>query len=135
MVFLKNIMFFIVTVKKFQYYQKFFIIKNNHFNLISLALLFNNVDLIFIKKMLYFSDISREDSFKISPWKKFIQKYMSIKMKKIKIILNKFNLIYEENCIKIPFYIYFCVGEVWKNNMNLISKYIRNIFVYWVVYI
>ena len=135
MVFLKNIMFFIVTVKKFQYYQKFFIIKNNHFNLISLALLFNNVDLIFIKKMLYFSDISREDSFKISPWKKFIQKYMSIKMKKIKIILNKFNLIYEENCIKIPCYIYFCVGEVWKNNMNLISKYIRNIFVYWVVYI
>ena len=42
---------------------KIFYNKNKHFYLISLALLFNNVDLIFVKKMLYFSDISREDSF------------------------------------------------------------------------
>ena len=77
MVFLKNIMFFIVTVKKFQYYQKFFIIKNKHFYLISLALLFNNVDLIFNKKLLYFSDISWEDSIKISHEKNFSEKYVS----------------------------------------------------------
>ena len=75
MVILKNNMFFIVTVKKIQYYRKFFIIKNKHFNLISLTLLFHNVDLIFSKKMLNFSDISREDSFKISHEKNFSEKY------------------------------------------------------------
>ena len=74
MVFQKNIMFFIVTVKKIQYYQKFFIIKNKNFNLISLMLLFQHVDLFFSKKMLYFSDISREDSFKISHEKNFSEK-------------------------------------------------------------
>ena len=52
-----------------------FIIKNKHFNLISLTLLFHNVDLIFVKKMLYFSDISREDSFKISHEINFSEKY------------------------------------------------------------
>ena len=75
MVILKNNMFFIVTVKKIQYYRKFFIIKNKHFNLISLTLLFQHVDLIFSKKMLYFSDISREDSFKISHEINFSEKY------------------------------------------------------------
>ena len=50
-------------------------IKNKHNNKISLALLFNNVDLIFSKKMLYFSDISREDSFKISHEINFSEKY------------------------------------------------------------
>ena len=73
--FIKNIMFFIVTVKKIQYYRKFFIIKKKHFNLISLRYLFKHVDLIFVKKMLYFSDISREDSFKISHEKNFPEKY------------------------------------------------------------
>ena len=54
---------------------KFFIIKNKHFNLISLTLLFQHVDLIFSKIMLYFSDISREDSFKISHEINFSEKY------------------------------------------------------------
>ena len=75
MVFLKNIMFIIVTVKKIQYYYKFFIIKNNHLNLISLTLLFHNVDLIFTKKIENFSDISREKYLKISHEKNFSEKY------------------------------------------------------------
>ena len=45
---------------------KIFMIKNINKNLISFSLLFHHVDLIFSKKMLYFSDNSREDSFKIS---------------------------------------------------------------------
>ena len=73
--FKKNIMFFIVTVKKNPVLTKFFTIKNKYFNLISLTLLFHNVDLIFVKKMLYFSDISREDSFKISHEINFSEKY------------------------------------------------------------
>ena len=134
MVFLKNNIFFKITVKKNPVLTKFFIIKNKQFNLIILMLLFQHVDLIFVKKMLYFQIFPGKILLKF-PMKKISQKNMSIKMKKTKIILNKFYLIYEEKCIKIPCYIYFCVGEVWKNNMNLISKFIRNIFVYGVVYI
>ena len=81
--------------------------------------------------MLYFSDISGEDSFKISNRKKISQKNMSVKMKKIKTILNKFILIYEEYWIKIPCYIYLCVGKEWKINMNLKCKCIKKYICIW----
>ena len=70
-------------------------IKNNKNNLISFSLLFHHVDLIFTKKIENFSDISRGDPFKISQ-KKIYQKNLSVKVGGIKIILNKFYLIYEE---------------------------------------
>ncbi len=54
-------------------------IKNKHNNKISLTLLFNNVDLIFTKNIENFSEISREDSFKISQ-KKISRKNMSVKV-------------------------------------------------------
>ena len=75
MVFPKKYYLFHSNTEKNQVLTKFFIIKNKHFNLISLALLFHNVDLVFVKKMLYFSDISREDSFKISHEINFSEKY------------------------------------------------------------
>ena len=75
MVFQKKSYVFHSNSEKNPVIRKFFIIKNKHLNLISLTLLFQHVDLIFSKKMLYFSDISREDSFKISHEINFSEKY------------------------------------------------------------
>ena len=95
MVFLKKYYVFHSNSEKIPVLTKFFIIKNKHFYLISFSLLFHHVDLIFSKKMLYFSDNSREESLKIS-LKKISQKNMSVKIGGIKIILNKFYFIYDE---------------------------------------
>ena len=54
---------------------KIFMIKNNNNNLISLKLLFQNVYIIFTKKIENFSDISREKYLKISHEKNFSEKY------------------------------------------------------------
>ena len=75
MVFPQKYYVFHSNSEKLPVLSKFFIIKYKHFNLINLALLFQNVDLIISKKMLYFSDISREDSFKISHEINFSEKY------------------------------------------------------------
>ena len=85
--------------------------------------------------MLYFSDISREDSFKISHEINFSEKYKcqnEENKNNFKYILFVIWCIMYKNTL---LYIYFCVGMLWKINMNLISKCLRNIFVYGVVYI
>ena len=75
MVFQKKYYVFHSNSEKNRILTKFFIIKNKYFYLISFSLLFHHVDLIFSKKMLYFSDNSREDSFKISHEINFSEKY------------------------------------------------------------
>ena len=47
----QKILYFYINSKKFPVLSKIFMIKNKHNNKISLALLFNNVDLIFTKKI------------------------------------------------------------------------------------
>ena len=95
MVFPKKYYVFHSNTEKNPVLTKFFIIKNKNLNLINLTVLFNNVDLIFVKKFNIFQLFPGRVLLKF-PIKKISQKNMNVKVGGIKIILNKFYLIYEE---------------------------------------